>query len=300
MTLRRSPFFYVGDKFKLLEQLIPLFPEKIATYYEPFLGGGSVALNVTAVEYRLGDKQEQLISMHSKLASYLDAESLLRDIRVRLESFGIGCSYFGADVDPKLKIDYPKTYFAVRNRDSYLRLREAYNSGKQKDPLLLYILVMFGFNRLLRFNRSGDFNVPVGNVDFNFKTASAISDYVGWASSNSVEFISDDYSSLFLGEAGGDDFAYFDPPYLIADAEYNKGWSERDELALYEFLDQLTSTGLKWALSNTMIYRGKENSLLRAWSKRYNVHEIKASYINYHNNQDKQSGEVLVTNYAKT
>jgi DNA adenine methylase len=74
--------------------------------------------------------------------------------------------------------------------------------------------------------------------------------------------------------------------------------SEKDEEALYEFLDQLSSTGMKWALSNSMSYRGKENSILQSWSGRYNVHQIEASYLNYHNNIDKVSGEVLVTNYA--
>lgn len=298
MTFSRSPFFYVGDKFKLLDQLIPLFPKAIETYYEPFLGGGSVALNINASKYRLGDKNEELIGMHRILASYSDSESLLKDIQNRLETFGILSSFFGADVEPSLKLDYPKTYFAVRNRDSYMRLRSAYNSANKRDPLLLYILIIFGFNRLLRFNKSGDFNVPVGNVDFNLKTASAIRDYVDWASQSSLEFSSSDYSSVFSGKPGVDDFAYFDPPYFLAEAEYNKGWSEKDEEALYEFLDQLSSTGMKWALSNSMSYRGKENSILQNWARKYNVHQIEASYLNYHNNIDKVSGEVLVTNYA--
>jgi DNA adenine methylase len=298
MTFKRSPFFYVGDKFKLLDQLIPLFPKGIDTYYEPFLGGGSVALNVKANEYRLGDKNEELIGMHRILASYSDSESLLKDIQNRLDAFGISSSFFGADIDPALKLEYPKTYFAVRNRDSYMSLRSAYNSSTKRDPLLLYILIIFGFNRLLRFNKSGDFNVPVGNVDFNLKTASAIRDYVDWTSPSSIEFSSSDYSSVFAVKAGVDDFAYLDPPYLLAEAEYNKGWSEKDEEALYEFLDHLSSTGMKWALSNSMTYRGKENSILQSWSGRYNVHQIEASYLNYHNNIDKVSGEVLVTNYA--
>ena len=44
--LNRSPFFYVGDKYKLLKQLLPLFPENIeGRFVEPFVGGGSVYLN---------------------------------------------------------------------------------------------------------------------------------------------------------------------------------------------------------------------------------------------------------------
>ena len=39
--LIRSPLFYVGDKYKLMPQLKRLFPSKIQTYIEPFVGGGS-------------------------------------------------------------------------------------------------------------------------------------------------------------------------------------------------------------------------------------------------------------------
>ena len=44
----RSPFFYVGDKYKLMPQLEKLFPVNINNYYEPFVGGGSSFLNTEA------------------------------------------------------------------------------------------------------------------------------------------------------------------------------------------------------------------------------------------------------------
>jgi len=44
--MRRSPFFYVGDKFKLIPQLQANFPPQINRFIEPFCGGGSVFLNV--------------------------------------------------------------------------------------------------------------------------------------------------------------------------------------------------------------------------------------------------------------
>ena len=42
----RSPLFYMGDKFKLLEQIKKKFPKKIDSFIEPFTGGGSVFLNI--------------------------------------------------------------------------------------------------------------------------------------------------------------------------------------------------------------------------------------------------------------
>lgn len=42
----KSPFNYIGGKYKLLPQILPLFPDKISTFYDVFGGGGSLSLNV--------------------------------------------------------------------------------------------------------------------------------------------------------------------------------------------------------------------------------------------------------------
>ena len=34
--------------------------------------------------------------------------------------------------------------------------------------------------------------------------------------------------------------------------------------------------------------------------KKYNAHKINSNYINYHNNQQRQITEVLITNYLKS
>jgi len=56
----RSPFFYVGDKYKLMPQIARLFPKNIQRYYEPFVGGGSSALYIKAREYHLNDIDEYM------------------------------------------------------------------------------------------------------------------------------------------------------------------------------------------------------------------------------------------------
>ena len=66
--LFRSPLFYVGDKFKLLEQILQSFPNKINNYYEPFVGGGSVFLNVNAKKFHLNDLDKNLINLHKFLS----------------------------------------------------------------------------------------------------------------------------------------------------------------------------------------------------------------------------------------
>ena len=56
--MNRSPFFYVGDKYKLMPQLINIFPKKIDRLVEPFCGGGSVFLNTPASSYLANDNNK--------------------------------------------------------------------------------------------------------------------------------------------------------------------------------------------------------------------------------------------------
>ncbi len=57
----RSPLFYVGDKYKLLQEIKFYFPKKINKFIEPFMGGGSVFLNVEANKYLLNDIDKNVI-----------------------------------------------------------------------------------------------------------------------------------------------------------------------------------------------------------------------------------------------
>ena len=61
----RSPLFYMGDKFKLLDQLKNKFPKNINNFIEPFTGGGSVFLNIKANNYYLNDRDKHLIGIHN-------------------------------------------------------------------------------------------------------------------------------------------------------------------------------------------------------------------------------------------
>ena len=65
--IKRSPLFYVGDKYKLMSQLVNLFPKKVNNFYEPFVGGGTVFLNVNANKYFLNDIDKNLINIHEFL-----------------------------------------------------------------------------------------------------------------------------------------------------------------------------------------------------------------------------------------
>src|SRR5690606_25003411 len=54
------------------------------------------------------------------------------------------------------------------DKESYLKIRELYYSQDKdlRDPRLLYLLILFGYQQQIRFNSSYDYNNPVGQAGF--------------------------------------------------------------------------------------------------------------------------------------
>ncbi|GAA6850219.1 hypothetical protein CHC119_07120 [Helicobacter pylori] len=73
----RSPFFYVGDKYKLMPQLNKLFPNNINQFIEPFVGGGSVFLNALS-KYEVGNPYKKNLNHNNPFKLLL---SLLKRLK---------------------------------------------------------------------------------------------------------------------------------------------------------------------------------------------------------------------------
>lgn len=297
----RSPFFYVGDKHKLMKQLLPLFPDKLDTYYEPFCGGGSSFLNVEASRYVLGDVDSYMIKLHNMLNLYAHKPQEFFNAIFKIEeTYGLSASYRQDIIPQELKSQYVKTYFAKFNKSGFERMRNDFNIDKANMELL-YLLLIYGFNRMLRFNSNGDFNLPVGNVDLNQNVIKALKYYFEFCTKKEVLFYTLDFRDFFkMWNFKSNDFIYLDPPYLISNSEYNKLWSEDDEKALLTLLDELNAKNIRFAISNLIEDKGKRNDIFEKWAEKYNIYEVSSNYLNYHNNTPKGiHREVLVTNYKK-
>lgn len=297
--IARSPLFYVGDKYKLVGEIRTHFPLHIRRLIEPFVGGGSVMMNVEADSYLLNDIDSNVIGLHRMLRGYIGKEQEFIDrLYSIIDNYGLSLS-LREDVVPKdLKAAYPKTYYARYNKAGYQRMKVDFIAGGQQDMLRLYLLLIYGFNHMLRFNGKGLFNLPVGNVDFNQNVHDALHDYFLLLSQKHVEWRNKDFRQ-FLGDIDYQegDLVYLDPPYLITFSEYNKLWNEKTEYDLLALLDHLNAQGINFAISNVTHYRGRTNSLFLEWSEKHNTHSIKSNYISFNDNSIKQFSEVLVTNY---
>ncbi len=298
ISTRRSPMFYVGDKHKLIREIKEYFPQNINTFIEPFVGGGSVFLNVKANKYILNDIDEYVYKLHIFLKEKSDEEVFLKEVLQYVKKYNLSRSFVEDVVSKELKQEYKKTYYAKHNKSGYTKLKQDFNKTKRKNLLLLYILLIYGFNRMLRFNSKGDFNVPVGNVDFNKNVEKAIRGYFGFVRKKEIKLENLDFKP-FIKKNGfkENDFMYLDPPYLITFSEYNKIWNEEKEIELLALLDELNGRNIKFAISNVITYKGRINSIFMDWMSKYKSVKIKSNYISYHDNSNKNFKEVLVFNY---
>tara|TARA_X000000950_G_scaffold277676_1_gene367433 strand:- start:5623 stop:6528 length:906 start_codon:yes stop_codon:yes gene_type:complete len=294
----RSPLFYMGDKFKLLDQLKEKFPKKINNFIEPFTGGGSVFLNVVANNYFLNDRDKHLIGLHKHLLKCSkNPKSFFFNIKETLEKYKLSRSYEKDIIPQDLRKKFVKTYYAKFNKDGYTKLKNDFNNSSKINYTSLYILLILGFNRILRFNANGKFNLPVGNIDFNKNAVLALNNYFKVIRNKKVKFYNQDYKEFLINiKFKKDDFLYCDPPYLITAGEYNKYWNENDEIELLKKLDEFNKRKIKWALSNVIEYRGKKNKILIDWLKKYKSYKIKSNYISFNDNTIKSFKEVLVSN----
>lgn len=295
----RSPFFFVGDKYKLMPQLHQLFPKNISTYIEPFVGGGSSFLNTEAEKYIVNDIDYYVIELHKCLSEYAGKqEEFLQLLYNLIDKYELSCSYRNIVVPDELKKQYVKTYYSRYNKEAYSKLKDDFN--KKQDMISLYLLLIYGFNHMIRFNGAGKFNLPVGNVDFNKNVYNAICHYLSFMKQKDITFYNMDFME-FLNTVKPDkkSYIYLDPPYLISGSEYNKYWNEIEEHRLCSYLDELNERGIRFGITNLINHKGKVNETFWEWSKKYLVYSIDSNYISFNDNTIKvDSKEIFVTNYG--
>jgi DNA adenine methylase Dam len=278
-NLIKSPLNYVGGKFKLLPQILPLFPDNINTFVDLFSGGCNVGINVNAKQIICNDILLEVINFCNNCKSF-NSENVVKQIENIVEEFNL----------------------SKENQDNYLKLRQFYNQGN-KEWSYFYALICHSFSNQIRFNSKGEFNLPFGKRTFNPVMKDNLIKFVNRLKEININFTNLDFRKIDISKLDSNDFLYADPPYLITCATYNEknGWKEQDEKDLLNLLDKLNDNSVKFALSNVLESKGNSNDILKEWSKKYIVHRLNAKYgnANYQRKEKDNSTtlEVLVTNY---
>lgn len=271
-----SPLNYIGGKADMILFFKKYFPKKIDRFIDLFGGGFNVGIN---------SDSEQLI--------YNDCNFKVKELLETFKNEDTATIY--RYLDKMIK----KYKLEKRNKESYLKIRELYNKTplEKRDPKLLYLLVLYGFQQQIRFNSSYDYNNPVGQAGFNDKILEKLVSYCRNLKEKNVSFYSKKFEEIDL-LVNSNSFIYCDPPYLITLGSYNdgkrgfNGWNEADEKRLLLYLEKLNAKGVKFMLSNVLEHKEKKNTLLIEWIKKNNF-----KVITYDGKARKNRNEVIIINY---
>ena len=300
-----SPLNYTGGKYRLLPQILPYFPKEMDQMVDLFCGGCNVGINVSCGKVLFNDSSECLIGLLKTFQKLPQEEIHERILRI-IGEYGLSMSsshdyeYYNCNSSGGL---------APYNKERFLKLREDFNAREEKDEeyyLMLYVLIVFSFNNQLRFNRKGEYNLPVGKRDYNQKLQKKLAAFIHRIHSGDYTFVNQDFRKISLDGFTKDSFFYVDPPYLITCATYNEqgGWTRQDERDLLAYLEEADQRGIRFALSNVLESKGRKNEILEAWIKehrQFRVIPLDYGYGNssYHGkNRKSRTKEVLVVNFT--
>ncbi len=299
-----SPLNYLGGKYRLLPQILPILPVTSRNFMDLFCGGCNVGINACAERIYFNDNNRFLIGL-LRAFQQLEITKVLERISELIVQYGLsdssryGYEYYACNGSDGL------TEF---NKIPFLNMREDFNCIQKQDSeyfIRLYVLIVFAFNNQMRFNRHGKFNLPVGKRDFNIQMKSKLIEFMKRLQDGNYFFSYADFRDVDFSQYSEEDFVYVDPPYLITCATYNEqnGWNEKDEMDLLNFLNGLDRRGIRFALSNVLHSKGKENRILLDWidkQQKYRIHFLDFHYANSNyqtKDKTRSSCEVLITNY---
>ena len=267
----RSALKWAGGKKKVVHEIASILPSKgKKRLVEPFVGGGSVFLNLDFEEYLLIDMNKDLIALFN-IIKY-EPTRFITDA----EKFFSG------------QYNVAETYYELRKKfnestDSY-----------QRSILFLY-LNRHGYNGLCRYNKSGGYNVPFGRYKHPYFPKDELMYFSEKA--QRATFIQGDFETAFA-QLKPDDVIYCDPPYSPINRTSNftayagNAFTDEDQKRLVNCAEKVKGLGIPTVISNHYVdftrelYKGADKkkvfpvqrSISQKGKGRIKVKEILALY----------------------
>ncbi|MCQ4022037.1 MULTISPECIES: DNA adenine methylase [unclassified Ruminococcus] len=234
-----------GSKRTQAEIICSFLPDKFDTYFEPFIGGGSMLYAINPSKGICGDVCEPLISLWNKIKN--SPAELAEEYRLRWE---------------RLQKNGYEVYYEIRN-----------DYNKTHNPEDLLFLSRTCVNGLIRFNSNGDFNNSFHHTRKGIEPGKLKGIINDWSSRiQTATFIASDYEET-TAAATDKDLVYLDPPYFHTKGRYY-GTIDFDRFLAY--LESLNSRKIKYILSFDGI-RGDNDYTVELPKELYKRHEFISS-----------------------
>lgn len=273
-----TPFVkWAGGKRQLLNEIGKRLPKSWNTYYEPFVGGGALLVNL---------QNDERVS-----------NAVISDLNSELINL-----YNVVKKNPDKLLDVLSGKEFENNEDAFRNLKNEFNTltglpgnNVRRAALLIY-LNKHGYNGLWRVNSKGKFNVPFGRYQKrNMPTDHSILKFSTML--KNVKILNRDFEQAIKSATNGD-FIYFDPPYhpvskTAGFTDYNSnGFTFDDQKRLAAVFKNLSKKGVFLMLSNSKVTE------IEDLFAGFNIDTVDAKrFINCNGQRRSGTKEIIVTNY---
>ena len=283
MGFLMEPFIkWVGGKRQLLSKIKEAMPPSYNRYFEPFLGGGALLLEIAPENAVVGDFNKALVETYQWVA--YDPDEVMR--------------YLNA-----LDDEHNHLSDGTDDKQNYTRVRREFNLRKlQREGLTCEAAAMFiwlnkhCFNGLYRENKKGEFNVPYNSKKSGRSVEDTsnfyrVAEYLG----NHTDIKCGDFEETCRDAQAGD-FVFFDSPYAplnpMSYVSYTKeGFSYDDHVRLSEVFKSLDSRGVKCMLTN------HNTELINSLYSDFNLQMVDVKRSVNCKADGRKGQEVIITNY---
>ena len=273
-----SPLNYTGSKSKMIDIIKQHLPARsFSTLIDAFGGGFNVGINIPSDE-----------------TIYNDINPFVKGL---IKSFNTDVYSYLMYVSKLIN----KYKLSPNNKAAYLLLRKKYNETpiNERDPRMLFTLILYSFQQQIRFNTNLEFNNPAGSRWFNECLLSKFITFARCARKRNIVYCNVSFEQL-IERISRDTLVYADPPYRSTLGVYNdgkrgfEGWTENHERNLCLFLNRIHQMGAMFMLSYVLRVDDFYNEEMTNWAEinHYNIIDIKIPQGRYNNRR-----EVLITNY---
>ena len=278
---------YTGSKYKLLPQLLPMFPKDIGFFIEPFVGGCNIAPNIDSKYYWFNDKSIHIMCIYNIMKHY-SSDYIVQSVKNLIGQYEL----------------------TNKNKEGYLKLRNDFNSTPHNKTFTknieLITLICYSFNNIIRFNSNNKFNAPFGERTFNpvlekniIELSNFIKEKNPKLTAHSFKYFVEQFKKLYP-QIKENIFIYLDPPYQGTDTSYNIGWGREQELQIIDLIIFCRNNNIKFGYSNAILNNIMPDSVKYIVEnfKDINIIEINHSYKNSNHQRklDKELKEVYITN----
>ena len=279
MKALKTPLRYPGGKSKAIKTLSPWFPQIVSEYREPFIGGGSIAIDFTKTNP--------------------DVPVWVNDLYVPLYNFWIQLRDRGKELSERVREEKQKTLDEGEIGKVTEKAKELFDTYKEEidtyddfeKAVAFFIMNKCSYSGL---TENSTFSPTASNSNFSLVGADKLAQFSKLIENWKITNI--DYAEVMRDQGSSDTFIFLDPPYDIKDFLYGKNREMHKSFDHDRFANDVYNCIHKFMITYNV------NDRLMELYKNYNLKEWKLRYSMAHRGDkgttENIKTELLVTNYS--